>query len=80
MSGFTELILTRERVESGIKSWKLPMASASTAVKKRFVSKEDTNVVYGQRIRIKNDRHQSVGDVLISNPTPVQRSQQSNNQ
>ena len=29
--------------------------------------------------RIKNDHHQSVGAVLISNPTPVQRPQQQNN-
>ena len=35
-SGFTELILTGERVESGIKSGKIPMASTSTAVKKNI--------------------------------------------
>ena len=46
-SGFTELILTGERVESGIKSGKIPMASTSTAVKKPFVGKKETNVVYG---------------------------------
>ena len=56
-SGFTELILTGEHVESGTKSGKIPMASTSTAVKKPFIRKKDTNVAYGQRIRIKNDRH-----------------------
>ena len=47
-SGLTELILTGERVESEIKSGKIPMASTSNVV-----------------------RHQSVGAVLISNPTPI---------
>ena len=56
------------------------MASTSKDVKKQFVGKKENNVVFGQRIRIKNDCHQSVGVVLISNPTPVQRPQQSNNQ
>ena len=46
-SGFTELILTVERVESGIKSGKIPMALTSTAVKKPFVVKKETNDVYG---------------------------------
>ena len=75
-SGFTELILTGERVESGIKSGKIPMASTSNAVEKIFIGKKETNVVYGQRSRIKSDRHQPVGAVLISNPTPVQQPQQ----
>ena len=81
-SGFTELILTGERVDSGIKSGKIPMASASTsnAVKKSFIGKKETNVVYGSRSRAKNDRHYSVGVVLISNPTPTQRTRQQNNQ
>ena len=56
------------------------MASASNAGKKPFVGKKETNVVYGQMSRIKNERHQSVGAVLISNLTPVQRPQQQNNQ
>ena len=72
-SGFTELILTGEKVESGIKRGKIPMASTSNAVKKPFIGKKETNSVYGQMSRVKNDRHQSVGVVLISNPTLVQR-------
>ena len=67
--GFTELILTGERVESGIKSGKIPMASTSNAVKKPFIGKKETNDVYGSRSRIKNDRHHSVRAVLIFNPT-----------
>ena len=41
-SGFTKLILTGERVESGIKSERIPMASASTSntVKKPFTGKK----------------------------------------
>ncbi|CAI8603357.1 unnamed protein product [Vicia faba] len=46
-SGFTELILTREQVESGIKSEKLPVVASSSAVKKIFSGKKDTNAVYG---------------------------------
>ena len=56
-SGFTKMILTGERVESGIKSGKTPMASTSNAVKKAFIGKKETNVIYGQRCRIKNDVH-----------------------
>ena len=54
-SGFTELILTGERVESDIKSGKIQMASTSNVVKKPFISKKEDNVVYGQRCHIKND-------------------------
>ena len=39
-SGFTELILTGEQVESGIKSGNIPMASTSNAVKKPYVGKK----------------------------------------
>ena len=41
-SGFTELILTGERVESGIRSGKIPIASTSTSniVKKPFTGKK----------------------------------------
>ena len=48
-SGFTELILIGERVESGIKSGKIPIASASTSnpVKTPFTGKKETNNVYG---------------------------------
>ena len=48
-SGFTELIMTGERVESGVKSGKILMASASTSntVKKPFTSKKEANVAYG---------------------------------
>ena len=74
-SGFTELILTDERVESGIKSRKIPMESASTSnpVKKPFAAKKEINDVYGARARTKKDNCQSVNAVRISNLTPTQR-------
>ena len=79
-SGFTELILTGERVESGIKSGKILMATSSNVVKKPFVGNKETNDVYSQKSHSNNDRHQSVGAILISNPTFVQQSQQGNQQ
>ena len=74
-SGFTELILTGERVESGIKSGKIHMASSFTTntVKKPFSGKKETNVVHGSRGHIKKDHRQYVNAVLISNPTSTQR-------
>ena len=64
-SGFTELILTGERVESDIKSGKISMASSSTSnpVKKHFAAKKEINVVYGVRARTKKNDHLSVNVV-----------------
>ena len=61
-SGFTELILIGERVESGIKSGKILVASTSTSnpVKKPFAAKKEVSVVYGERARTKKDDRQSV--------------------
>ena len=45
--GFTELILTGERVEAGIKSGKIQKdASASTVMRKPFTGKKEVSVVY----------------------------------
>ena len=73
--GFTELILTGERVESGIKSGKIPMAPASTSntVKKPFTGKKEANYVYGSRAHTKKDCRISVNAVLISDPPSAQR-------
>ncbi|CAI8609664.1 unnamed protein product [Vicia faba] len=81
LSGFTELILTGERVERDIKSGKIPMtsASASNTVKKPFHGKKKTNATYGERADTKKDHRPSVNVVLISNPPSAQR-QSSNNQ
>ena len=49
-AGFTELILTGERVEAGIRSGKIQKdASTSTAVKKPFTGKKEVFAVYAQR-------------------------------
>ena len=61
-SGFTEMVLTRERIESGIKSVKILMAASSNVEKKPFAGRRETNAVYGQKVRNKADDHnQSVG-------------------
>ena len=61
-AGFTELILTGERVEAGIKSGKIQEATPSDAQKKPYSGKKESNVVYSQKSR----RDQHVGAVLIS--------------
>ena len=72
-SGFTELILTGEYVESGIKSEKKEVAASPSAVKKTFSGKKEVNFFYGQKGRVRSDHNQSVGSLLISNPMPVQQ-------
>ena len=81
LSEFAKLISTGERIESGIRSGKIPMAfgSTSNSVRRPFIGKKETNVVYEARDRTKKDHHSSVNIVLISNPQPTQR-QPSNNQ
>ena len=49
-AGFTELILTDERVKVGIKSGKIQKdTSASTAGKKAFPAKKEASAVYSQK-------------------------------
>src|SRR4051812_46155423 len=68
-SGFTELILIGERVESGIRSGKIQVATSSGTTKKHFSGRSDYNAVYGQK-RINHDQH--IGAVLSSTPAPQQ--------
>ena len=78
-SGFTKMVLSGERIESGIKSGKIPMAASSNAEKKPFAGKREANVVYGQKGRNKADNHnQDVRVILVSNSTPTQQHQQGN--
>ena len=70
-AGFTELILTGEQVEGGIRSGKIQVATSSSTVKKTFNGKKETNVVYGQKGHGKGDRHRDVSAVRISNPAPT---------
>ena len=67
------MILTGERIESVIKSGKIPMAIYPNAVKKPFGGKKEVNVVYGHKSCSKSNCHPYVGAVLISNLAPAQQ-------
>ena len=70
-AGFTDLILTGERIEAGIKSGKIQEATPSDAHKKPYHGKKESNAVHG-----KKGRHdQLVGATQISNPMPAQQRQ-----
>src|SRR3954470_884790 len=44
-SGFTDVILTRECVESGIQSGKIQLATSSNTTKKPYTGKNESNTV-----------------------------------
>src|ERR1051325_3223146 len=48
-AGFTELILTGERIKAGIKSGKIQVESSSNAAKRSFGGKKEVNAVYGKK-------------------------------
>ncbi|XP_058759660.1 uncharacterized protein LOC131632969 [Vicia villosa] len=75
-TGFTDLILTGERVESGIRSGKIQVSASSGVTKKPYSGRTEANVVHNQKGRNKNDSSQSVRAVLISTPTPRPNQQQ----
>ena len=65
-AGFTELILTGERVEVGIKSGKIQKdTSAFAAVKKPFPTKKEVSAVHSQRGQGRVERLPVVGAVMI---------------
>ena len=66
-AGFTELILTCERVEASIKSGKIKRDASSSTTKKPFTGKKEVSAAYGQRKLNKTERRPTVGDVMISN-------------
>ena len=76
-SGFTELILTCEQVESGIKREKIQMVASSSTANKPFTRKKEVSAAYGQRNQRKTELRSTVGAVMISNPAS---NQQQNNQ
>ena len=76
-AGFTELILTSERVEAGIKSGEIQRDASSSTVKKPFSGKKEVNTAYGQRNQNKTKCRPMVGAVMISNASS---NQQRNNQ
>ena len=68
-AGFTELIMTGERVEAGIRSGKIQKDASSSAVKKPFVGKKEASAVYSSRNQNQPERLQVVNVVVISRPT-----------
>ena len=74
-AGFTDLILTGERIEAGIKSGKIPEAAPSDAHKKPYSGKKESNAAYSQKSR--HDQH--AWAVMFSGSAP-RRQQQKGNQ
>src|SRR3954469_11344148 len=66
-SGFTDLILTGERVESGIRNGKIQVGSSSGTTKRPIRNEVNTAQIQTSH---KNDQHQSVGAVMISASAP----------
>ena len=61
-AGFTELVLTGERVEAGIRNGKIQKdVSASTAIKKPFTGRKEVSAVYSQRNQGRTERRPMVG-------------------
>ena len=65
-AGFTDLILTGERIEAGMKSGKIQKGASASSEKKTF--KKEASVVYGSRRQEKPERRQSVNAVMIAKP------------
>ncbi|KAI5390588.1 hypothetical protein KIW84_075770 [Lathyrus oleraceus] len=65
-SGFTELILTGEHVESGIRSGKIQTATSAST--KKSYQRNESNAVYGERGHSKKNRGHTVGAVTIAAP------------
>ena len=76
-AGFTELILTGERVEAGIRSGKIQKDTSSSAGKRPFMGKKEVSAAYSQRNQGRTEHHPTVGAVMISKPAATQ---QRNNQ
>ena len=66
-SGVTELIMTGERVEAGIRSGKIQKGASSSTEKKPF--RKEASVVYSSRSQNRPERCQAVNAVVISRPT-----------
>ena len=76
-ANFIELILTRERVEAGIRSGKIQKDASSSAARKPFSGKKKVSIVYNQRNQDRTERLPTVGAVMIPKHAP---NQQRNNQ
>ena len=74
-AGFTDLILTGERIEAGMKSGKIQKGASSSSEKKPF--KKEVSAVYGPRRQEKPERRQYVNAVMIAKPAAAPRQNQS---
>ena len=70
-AGFTELILTGERVEAGIKNGKIQKDASSATVRKPFIGKKEVVAVYPQRNQDRAEHRPTVGAVMIPKPVPA---------
>ena len=71
--GFTELILTVDRVEDGIRSGKIQKDASSNTVSKPFSRKKEVSSTYSQRNQDRTEHRPTVGAVMISKPAPTQQ-------
>ena len=67
-SGFTELILTGERVEVGIQSGKIQKYASSSSIKKPFTGKKESSAVYSPRGQNRSKHRPTVSAVMIPRP------------
>ena len=67
-AGFTELILTGERVEVGIRSGKIQKDASSSLVMKPFTGKKEASAIYSLRGQSRAEHCQIVSDVMIPRP------------
>ena len=67
-AGFTELILTGERVEVGIRSGKIQKDASSSSVKKHFAGKKEASAVYSPRCQNRAEQSQTVSSMMIPRP------------
>ena len=65
-AGFTDLILTSERIEAGIRSGKIQKAASPSTKKRPF--KKEASAVYGPRRQVKPESRQAVNALVISKP------------
>ena len=76
-AGSTELILTGERVEAGIRSGKIQKYTSSSLVKKTFTGKKEASTIYSPRCQSIAEHHSTVCAVMILRPaTAPQRNNQ----
>ena len=71
--GFTELIMTGERVEAGIKSGKIQRDASLSAIKKPFTRKKEVSAAYDHRNQDKTECRPMIGAAMISKPAPIQQ-------